>query len=427
LKKKIYTQNRGSASAAAAAAAAVDDGQGRNLFDMAYSEIREYRSIAPNIGLTEAGRQWCSKMAEGAAFARVPPPPPRGGRAMKLFADRHEMAEENDLMPPPLPPPPPHGRPMRLDLEAEMDNYRGDDAAAGMDCNSREPPQPPRRRLGFLGEPLLRDPDEHMEINDGAAAAAGGQNGRASRDGEAMGESGVDMPPPPRPPAPRGRRVGMLTDMEEFAAHEEAGELAGKLFRPPGRSLQEDRGDNMDIDDGLAHVVPSKASRAAAAAAAGAGHGDELMPDAHGNVGGGRKRGAPKDDTESDTEHLCARKKRKHNHNHHPHPAVPRQQLQQQVDGGEGRGGNTRSSGNALEAACSASDLNSLPSLRCSGGGGYLACCLCVSICVHGKGTMPAWCRVCVCVVGEQASKQASKEEDHAMTHSLTHLSSLFC
>jgi len=221
--------------------------------------------------------------------------------------------------------------------------------------------------------------------------------------------------------------VGMLTDMEEFAAHEEAGELAGKLFRPPGRSLQEDRGDNMDIDDGLAHVVPSKASRAAAAAAAGAGHGDELMPDAHGNVGGGRKRGAPKDDTESDTEHLCARKKRKHNHNHHPHPAVPRQQLQQQVDGGEGRGGNTRSSGNALEAACSASDLNSLPSLRCSGGGGYLACCLCVSICVHGKGTMPAWCRVCVCVVGEQASKQASKEEDHAMTHSLTHLSSLFC
>ncbi|CEM28138.1 unnamed protein product [Vitrella brassicaformis CCMP3155] len=38
-----------------------------------------------------------------------------------------------------------------------------------------------------------------MEIDDGAAAA-GGQGGRAVRDGEAMGEGGVDMPPMGRDP-----------------------------------------------------------------------------------------------------------------------------------------------------------------------------------------------------------------------------------
>ncbi|CEM32673.1 unnamed protein product [Vitrella brassicaformis CCMP3155] len=44
------------------------------------------------------------------------------------------------------------------------------------------------------------------------------------------------------------------------------------------------------------------------------------MQDVHANVGGSRKRGAPEDDTESDTEHLGARKKRKQDHNQHQQP-----------------------------------------------------------------------------------------------------------
>ncbi|CEM32671.1 unnamed protein product [Vitrella brassicaformis CCMP3155] len=302
LKKDTYTHNRGGSASAAAAAVPL-------LWTMGRAGVREYRSIAPNVGLTEAGRQWCSTMAaEGAAFARGPPPPPRGGRPMKLLSKVDEMDEENDQMPPPLlPPPAPRGRRVGTLLTDTDEESGTQDELAGKVF------KPPGRSHGFLRESLHRYADDHMEVDDGlarvvppkasgaaAAAAAGHGDDEVMQDVHAnvggsrkRGALARGPPPPPRggrpmkllskmdemdeendqmpppllpPPAPRGRRVGTLltnTD-EEFGTQDE---LAGKVFKPPGRShgflresLHRYADDHMEVDDGLARVVPPKAS-----------------------------------------------------------------------------------------------------------------------------------------------------------------------